>query len=64
MRGILSKLKNVTILNETLTIKSSLKDDQLGALAEIADALVASMPKPAPIVNEGKQNPAALFKFQ
>ena len=64
MRGILSKLKNVNILNETLTIKSSLKDDQLGALAEIADALVASMPKPAPIVNEGKQNPAALFKFQ
>ena len=64
MRGILSKLKNVNILNETLTIKSSLKDDQLAALAEIADALVASMPKPAPIVNEGKQNPAALFKFQ
>ena len=64
MRGILSKLKNVNILNETLTIKSSLKDDQLGALAEIADALVASMPKPRPIVNEGKQNPAALFKFQ
>ena len=64
MRGILSKLKNVNILNETLTIKSSLKDDQLTALAEIADALVASMPKPRPIVNEGKQNPAALFKFQ
>ena len=64
MRGILSKLKDVTILNETLTIKSSLKDEQLGALAEIADALVASMPKPRPIVNEGKQNPAALFKFQ
>ena len=64
MRGILSKLKNVDILNETLTIKSSLKDDQLTALAEIADALVASMPKPRPIVNEGKQNPAALFKFQ
>ena len=64
MRGILSKLKDVTILNETLTIKSSLKDDQLAALAEIADALVASMPKPRPIVNEGKQNPAALFKFQ
>ena len=64
MRGILSKLKDVTILNETLTIKSSLKDDQLAALAENADALVASMPKPRPIVNEGKQNPAALFKFQ
>ena len=64
MRGILSKLKDVTILNEMLTIKSSLKDDQLAALAEIADALVASMPKPRPIVNEGKQNPAALFKFQ
>ena len=58
MRGILSKLKDVTILNETLTIKSSLKDDQLAALAQIADALVASMPKPRPIVNEGKQNPA------
>ena len=25
---------------------------------------MASMPKPRPIVNEGKQNPAALFKFQ
>jgi len=34
MRGILSKLKNVNILNETLTIKSSLKDDQLAALAD------------------------------
>ena len=63
MRNILSRLKGVTILNESLTLKSSLKENQLGALEQIADAIYESMPKPRPIVNDGPQNPAALFKF-
>ncbi len=63
MKNILSQLKGIHILNETLTIKSSLKEDQLGQLEAIADAIYDSMPKPRPIVNDGPQNPAALFKF-
>ena len=45
MRAEFSKLKNCTILDEMVTIKSSLKPDQLTQLDALAGAIVASMPK-------------------
>lgn len=43
MRDFLSNMKNMTVLEETLQIRSSLKKDQLGQLAELADAIAATM---------------------
>ena len=58
-------LKNITFLGDKLTIRSSLKEDQLAALDALADALAQSMgvreaaaaPAPAQVEN------AALFKL-
>lgn len=56
MRNIISSMKNMKILDPTLTIKSSLKEDQLEQLDTIAKAIVDSMKKPKPETN-------ALFKI-
>ncbi len=45
MRKMLSGCKNITILDQTLTIKSSVKEDQLASIDAIADAIAATMPK-------------------
>ena len=45
MRAEFSKLKNCTILDETVTIKSSLKEAQLELMDALAEAIVDSMPK-------------------
>ena len=45
MREMLEKCKNLTVLNESLTIKSALKEDQLADIDVIADALDATIPK-------------------
>ena len=45
MRAEFSKLKNCTILDETVTIKSSLKESQLESMDALAEAIVDSMPK-------------------
>ena len=45
MRAEVSKLKNCTILDETVTIKSSLKEAQLESMDALAEAIVDSMPK-------------------
>ena len=47
MRGLLSKCKNMTILDETLTVKSSLKKEQLSDVDALADALASSIPDSA-----------------
>ena len=47
MRAEFSKLKNCTILDETVTIQSSLKEAQLESMDALAEAIVASMPKHA-----------------
>ena len=45
MRDLVSACKKMTILNETLTIKSALKEDQLAQLDAIADAIDATIEK-------------------
>ncbi|MDR0858243.1 MAG: FprA family A-type flavoprotein, partial [Oscillospiraceae bacterium] len=54
MRGILSELAGFTILDDTLSLKSSLKLEQLDELDKLADAIADSFPKPA----EAAQTPA------
>ena len=65
MRAEFSKLKNVTILDEGLTINSSLKESQMDSVDALVDAVYASMPKPAPVVHTDdkpvEQN--AMFSF-
>ena len=60
MRAEFQKLKGCTILDEGVTIRSSLKEDQLAQMEALADALVASMPaqKPAP----AQEKPAELVE--
>ena len=45
MRAEFSKLKNCTILDETVTINSILKEAQLESMDALAEAIVDSMPK-------------------
>ncbi len=65
MRAEFSKLKNVAILDEGLTIHSSLKESQLEGVDALVDAVYDSMPKPAPVVHTDdkpiEQN--AMFSF-
>ena len=47
MRSMLSKCKNMNILDASVTIRSSLKENQIPQLEQIADAVAASiLPKP------------------
>ena len=43
MKEIVEGMKNMTILNETVTIKSSLKESQMDALDSMAKAIYESM---------------------
>ncbi len=43
MREVLEKCRNMTILDETMTIRSAMKEDQLGQLDAIADAIDATI---------------------
>ena len=45
MREKLAELKNVTILDTQITIKSAMAPEQEGQLEALADAIVASMDK-------------------
>ena len=47
MRKILSGLKNVAILNETLTLRSAMQPGQLSTVDALTDALCATLPQPA-----------------
>ena len=48
MRAEFQKLKNCTILDETVTIRSTLKESQLADVETMAQAIFDSMPKPVP----------------
>ena len=52
MRGILEGCKNMTVLENTLSVKSSLKEEQLEALDALVDALAASMTAAEPAAEE------------
>ena len=43
MREVLGKMKNIRILDSSLTLRSSMKEDQLASLESLADAIVKSL---------------------
>lgn len=64
MRKMLEKCKKMNILEQELTICSSVKPNQLGALEQIVEAIAGTMPKPAAVsasVNAVDNN--AMFKL-
>ena len=64
MRDLLSNLRNTTILNDTLTLKSSLKEDQMAQVDAMVKAIVDSMRPEAPVVHDEKKiEPNATFKL-
>ncbi len=46
MRKLLESCKDITVLENTLTLRSSLKESQLDELYKLADSLYDTMPKP------------------
>ena len=63
MRSEFSKLKNCTILDETVSIRSSLKENQLTQMQSLADALYETMEKPAPIDHSQTVEQNAMFSL-
>ena len=64
MRELLSRLKNTTILNDTLTLKSALKEEQMDQVDALVKAIVDSMPVANAIVHDDKKvEPNAMFKL-
>ena len=65
MRELLGRLKNVTILESTLTLKSALKDSQMAELDELVSAIVDTLPKPEAIEHKASEaiEPNAMFKL-
>ena len=63
MRVEFAKLKNCTILDETVSIRSSLKENQLAQLQALADAVYDSMEKPAPADHSQPVEPNAMFSL-
>lgn len=64
MRQLLANLRNITFLNDGLTVKSSLKENQMSHIDAIVDAIVDSMPKTdVPVHTEEAIEPNAMFKL-
>lgn len=69
MRDMLVKCKDVRILENTVSIRSALKENQLDEIRQLADALAADMPKPElstpeVIANSENVDNNALIKVQ
>ena len=43
MRAIIDEMKNMTVIDQSLTLKSAMKEDQADTLSAMADAIVASL---------------------
>ena len=64
MRKKFAGLKNVNLLDSSVTIHSSVKDDQLAQLDALANALLTTMKTEAPVVHDEKKiEPNAMFKL-
>ena len=65
MRELLGRLKNCTILEHGLTIKSSLKDGQMAELDELVADIVETLPKKDVIEHKPNEavEPNAMFKL-
>lgn len=63
MKEILSKCKNITFIEDIISIKSALKPSQKNELDAFADKIAETMPKNTEVKTETKTNPSAFFKI-
>ena len=65
IKATLSGLKNITFINDMLTIRSALKEEQLPQAEEMADMLLSSLPREAPVSHSPSQRVEqnAMFKL-
>lgn len=63
MRGILSGMKNMTVLDTQVNLLSSVKEPQRAQIEALADAIVDSMPDSEPVDHSAKIEPNAMFKL-
>ena len=65
MRELLGKLKNCTILEEGVSIKSALKPEQMDDVDALVNAIVSTLPKPEVIEHKPSEvvEPNAMFKL-
>lgn len=63
IKAELAKCKNLTVLENTLTLKSALKPEQSETLDALVAALCDTMQQPAPAVSPAKIEPSAMFKL-
>ena len=65
MRQLLSKLKNCTVLEDTVSLKSALKAEQMGDVDALVGAILDTMPKPEVIEHAPSEvvEPNAMFKL-
>ena len=65
MRELLGKLKNTTILESTLSVKSALKDEQMAQVDALVAAILDTMPKAEVIEHKPSEaiEPNAMFKL-
>ncbi len=63
MRQMVSDMKDMTILDATVDIASSVKDAQRAQIEALAEAVAGSMPKPKPVDASVAVEPDAFFKL-
>ena len=67
MRNLLGSLKEITFLDNTVTVRSSVKEEQRQQLCDLADAIACSvLPEgacPNAALTEHKVDPTAMFKL-
>ena len=64
MKDILAPLKNTTFLENTVSLKSSVKQNNLTEIEDLAKEIIMSLPKQEQnIVHESKVEPNAFFKI-
>ena len=65
MRELLGKLKNCTILEEGVSIKSALKPEQMDDVDALVNAIVSTLPKPEVIEHKPSEvvEPNTMFKL-
>ena len=73
MQELFASCKNMTVVSPTVTLKSALRPDQDAELDTLADALIATLPKTAPVPvatgiaaaapEPGVNDPTALYKL-
>lgn len=61
MKQLLSGCGKMRFLEPMVTVRSSLREEQLSALDAMADAICDSMPKPQPIIHDGSSIEAGAF---